>query len=209
MINLIRHDLKLRLWFIPGSLIVLEMIARMTKSYEFSELGFYLYPIICCCLLFGSETEIELIRTSNTRLSSVLFMRYFMTYLFTVWPAAARLLLLGTENDLRNAVTLATTLLFATSFSLLFRVICTNPYAAVLFSLMVHAFAVASFKLLLVKLFGVSTQKALQRFNPYDTAEISNKAVYINNRLIVVGAALAVIALAYLLTRRREKLYTE
>lgn len=209
MRSLIWKDLKIRWLIAVGSIVVLELIARFTNTYSYLEMSFYLYPIICCCLLFGSATEIELIRTSNTRLSTVLMMRYLMTYVLTTFPAAIRLLFVGTTDDVKSAVTLVTTLLFATSFSLLARVLTANPYGAVLFSLVVHGIAVASFKFLLVAVFHISRQKALQRFNPFDTEEITNRGVFINNRLIVVGVALGIIILAYILMRRREKFYAD
>ena len=209
MTSLILKDLKFRWLFAVGSVIVLLLVAAATETYSYLEMSYFMYPIICCCLLFGTATEIELIRTSNTRLSAVLMMRYIMTYFFTAFPAAAVLLFVNAENGVKSAVALVTTLLFTTSFSLLARVITANPYGAVLFSLIVHTVAVASFKVILVALFNISKQKTLQRFDPYYAEQISNKGVFINNRLIVTGAALAVILIAYIIMRRREKFYAE
>ena len=209
MTSLILKDLKFRWLFAVGSVIVLLLVAAATETYSYLEMSYFMYPIICCCLLFGNATEIELIRTSNTRLSAVLMMRYIMTYFFTAFPAAAVLLFVNAENGVKSAVALVTTLLFTTSFSLLARVITANPYGAVLFSLIVHTVAVASFKVILVALFNISKQKTLQRFDPYYAEQISNKGVFINNRLIVTGAALAVILIAYIIMRRREKFYAE
>ena len=209
MLGIIRKEALYRILYIPFSLLVFELSFAVYKSYEYLELGYFLFPIVCCGMLFYSRDEIELIRTSGMRLSTVVLIRYLVTYFYMILLPALRLMFLGDAVDWKAIISLVTTVLFSTSFSLLYRVLFQNPYATALFSVFTHTLFVFSFRVILVDVFAISNQKALQRFSPFGSHTITNMGVYGNNRWIVIGVAVFVISLAMFILWRREAFYKE
>lgn len=109
-----------------ASVVLFEIVCYIQKSVENLEMSYYLFPIIMCGMLFHSETEIELIKVSNTRLSTILLIRYGITFLYTALYPAIRLMIDG--GDYKSVISLVTTLLFSTSFSLFYRVLMKTPF---------------------------------------------------------------------------------
>lgn len=209
MLCVIKKELRYRLGYLPLSLLVFALCDRVYESYDTLEYSYFLFPLILCGILFRSASEIELIRVSHVRLCDVLLVRYFITYAYTAIPPAVCLLLRGEENSPREALTLVTTLLFVTSVSLLLRVLVKNPYGAVLLSLLAHTLLTASFKIFLSQTLKLTDPKAIQRFSPFFANSITNRGVYGNNRLIVLGATVFLISLSYLLARRADRFLQE
>lgn len=172
-------------------------------------MSYFLFPIIFCGMLFRSEDEIELIRVSNTRISALLVVRYLITFLYMIALPVIVLIIDGGDNWWKYVISLVTTLLFSTSFSLFYRVILKNPYATALFSVFTHTLFVFSFNVFLGSILKISDSKTFQRLSPYNSQSITNKGLYGNNRMIIVGLALAVIVISYIILRRKEKFYRE
>jgi len=209
MSGILFKELRYRIFYLPFSLLVFELSFAVYKSYEYLEFGYFLFPIVCCGMLFYSRDEIELIGTSGTRLAGVVLIRYLVTYFYMIFLPVLRLMFLGDVIDWKAIISLVTTVLFYTSFSLLYRVLFQNPYATALFSVFTHTLFVFSFRVILVDVFEVSAPKALQRFSPFGSHAITNMGVYGNNRWIVIGVAVFVISLAMLILWRRETFYKE
>lgn len=209
MPGILFKELRYRILYLPFSLLAFELSFAVYNSYEYLEFGYFLFPVICCGMLFYSKDEIELIRTSGTRLFGVVLIRYLVTYFYMILLPVLRLMFLGGEIDWKAILSLVTTVLFSTSFSLLHRVLFQNPYATALFSVFTHTLFVFSFRVILTEVFEVSAPKALQRFSPFGSHTITNMGVYGNNRWIVTGVAVFVIALAMLILWRRETFYKE
>lgn len=209
MPRILFKELRYRILYLPFSLLAFELSFAVYNSYEYLEFGYFLFPIICCGMLFYSKDEIELIRTSGTRLFGVVLIRYLVTYFYMILLPVLRLMSLEGAVDWKAILSLVTTVLFSTSFSLLYRVLFQNPYATALFSVFTHTLFVFSFRVMLAEVFEVSGQKALQRFSPFGSHTITNMGVYGNNRWIVVGVAVFVISLAMWILQRRETFYKE
>ena len=94
-------------------------------------------------------------------------------------------------------------------FSLFYRVILRNPYATALFSVFTHTLFVFSFRVFLGSILKIDNAKTFQRLSPYGIESITNMAIYNNNRMIVMGLALAVIVVSYIILRRKENFYRE
>lgn len=209
MKNIILKELRYRLPYIIISVVVFRLCWYINKSYNYLEMSYFLFPIIFCGMLFRSEDEIELIRTSNTRMSTLLVVRYLITFLYMVVLPVVVLIIDGGDLKWKYIYSLVTTLLFSTSFSLFYRVILKNPYATALFSVFTHTLFVFSFRVFLGSILKISNAKTFQRLSPYGSETITNKGIYGNNRMIVIGLALAVIAISYIILRRKEKFYRE
>ncbi len=209
MKSIIFKELRYRLPYALISVIVFRLCWYINESYYYLEMSYFLFPIIFCGMLFRSEDEIELIRTSNTKLSTLLLVRYFVTFLYMVILPIAVLAINGGDNWWKCVISLVTTLLFSTSFSLFYRVVLKNPYSTVLFSLFTHTLFVFSFKVFLGTILKIDNAKAFQRFSPYGSESIINMGVYGNNRMIMTGIAIAVIVVSYIILRRKEKFYWE
>ena len=209
MKNIILKELRYRLPYALISVIVFRLCWYINESYYYLEMSYFLFPIIFCGMLFRSEDEIELIRTSNTRMSTLLIVRYLVTFLYMVILPVVVLVINGGDSWWKLVVSLVTTLLFSTSFSLFYRVLLKNPYSTVLFSLFTHTLFVFSFRVFLGSVLKITDTKAFQRFSPYGSESISNMGVYGNNRMIMTGIALAVIVVSYIILRRKEKFYWE
>lgn len=209
MKSLILKELRYRLPYALISVIVFRLCWYINESYYYLEMSYFLFPIIFCGMLFRSEDEIELIRTSNIKLSTLLIVRYLITFLYMVLLPVVMLVINGGDNWWKYVVSLVTTLLFSTSFSLFYRVVFKNPYSTVLFSLFTHTLFVFSFNVFLGSILKINNTKAFQRFSPYGSERISNMGVYGNNRMIMTGIALAVIVISYIILRRKEKFYRE
>lgn len=209
MKNIILKELRYRLPYIIISVVVFRLCWYINKSYNYLEMSYFLFPIIFCGMLFRSEDEIELIRTSNTRMSTLLVVRYLITFLYMVVLPVVVLIIDGGDLKWKYIYSLVTTLLFSTSFSLFYRVILKNPYATTLFSVFTHTLFVFSFRVFLGSILKISNAKTFQRLSPYGSETITNKGIYGNNRMIVIGLALAVIAISYIILRRKEKFYRE
>ena len=207
--SILLKELRYRLPYALISVILFRLCWYINESYYYLEMSYFLFPIIFCGMLFRSEDEIELIRTSNTKMSTLLLVRYLVTFLYMVILPVVVLAVTGGDHWWKYVISLVTTLLFSTSFSLFYRVVFENPYSTVLFSLFTHMIFVFSFKVFLGSVLKISNSKALQRFSPYGSESISNMGVYGNNRMIMTGIALAVIAVSYLILWRREKFYRE
>jgi hypothetical protein len=125
---LLIKECKFRLWMLPFSAFAFEFCRYAIKSNTHMELNYYLFPIVFCAMLFTRADDIELVKTTKTRLSFVLAARYAVTYVFFVLYPVLRLLITSQGNASRISVSLATTLLFCTSFSVLIRVLIRNSY---------------------------------------------------------------------------------
>ena len=189
--------------------MVFRLCWYINKSYNYLEMSYFLFPIIFCGMLFRSEDEIELIRTSNTRMSTLLVVRYLITFLYMVVLPVVVLIIDCGDLKWKYVYSLVTTLLFSTSFSLFYRVILRNPYATALFSVFTHTLFVFSFRVFLGSILKIDNAKTFQRLSPYGSESITNMGIYNNNRMIVMGLALAVIVVSYIILRRKEKFYRE
>ena len=118
MKNIILKELRYRLPYIIISVVVFRLCWYINKSYNYLEMSYFLFPIIFCGMLFRSEDEIELIRTSNTRMSTLLVVRYLITFLYMVVLPVVVLIIDGGDLKWKYVYSLVTTLLFSTSFSL-------------------------------------------------------------------------------------------
>lgn len=209
MLCILKKEFRYRSGCLPLSLLVFYCSIRVYESYDTLEYSYFLFPLILCGILFRSASEIEWIRVSPTRLCDVLLVRYFVTYAYTAFPPAIWLLLRGEANAPREALTMVTTLLFVTSVSLLFRVLLRNPYGAVLLSLLAHTVLTVSLKAFLSQTLRLTDPKAIQRFSPFFANTITNRGVYGNNRLFVLGLTVFLLTLSYLLARRADRFLTE
>lgn len=207
MLDLIFKEIRYRFPYMFISILVYELCFYITESYHDMEMNFYIFPLVLCGMLFTNEYEIELVRTSNTRVSEFFVTRYIVTFLYiALLPCISVFIKSG---DYREVLTLFTTLLFSTSFSFLIRSVISNPYATVLFAMFIHMLLVFSGKVLFATIFEITSSKTLQRLYPYYSYTISNKGVYGNNRIIVVSVAVFIILTAWFILRRKEKYYID
>lgn len=209
MLSILKKELRYQVPWLPIGLIVFWLCWRVQESYSVLEFSYFMLPLIACGLLFNSQSEIELIRISNTQLCNVLAIRYFVTYLYLSLPQALWLLFIAGDNAPKEALTLLTTLLFITSISLLFRVLVKTPFATIMLALLSHTVLAFSFKLFLSETIMLSNPKAIQRFTPYFANTIKNDGVYGNNRLIVLGVTVFILLLSYFIARRSDRFLVE
>ncbi len=209
MPSILKKEMRFQAMWVPIGIIVFWLCWRVQESYSVLEFSYFMLPLIACGLLFNSQSEIELIRISNTRLCVVLAIRYFVTFIYLSLPQALWLLVSGGDNAQRESLTLLTTLLFITSISLLFRVLVKTPFATIMFALLTHTIMAASFKLFLSETLMLSSPKAIQRFTPYFANTIKNDGVYGNNRLIVLGVTVFILLLSYFIARRSDRFLVE
>jgi hypothetical protein len=191
-----------RLWMLPFSAAAFEFCRYAIKSNTHMEMNYYLFPIILCTMLFTRQDEVEMIQATRTRLQTVLFARYAVTYLFMVLYPVLRLFVTGQGNAARISVSMSTTLLFCTSVALLIRIWVRNSYAAAIISVVAHVLLIAVIEGILGTYFIPQT---VRRLSPYYPDGIQNIYLYINNRLVTVGLAAAVAAVSFFTIYRREK----
>lgn len=205
--SLIIKEAKYRLPFLLLSAVSFLICWKINESYDNMEISFFVIPIVLCGLLFFSNDEIELIKITNTRISTVLIIRYTLTFIYMVLPADIILLISDVKDPAKSVISLTTTLLFSTAFSLLYRVLCKNPYATVIYSMLTHSIFIFTFKSFLVHF--VHEPKELQRYSPFYSTSISNMGVYTNNRMLFTGIGLFIILASYLILRYKEKFFVE
>ncbi len=198
-------ECKHRLWLLPFSAAAFEFCRFTTKLNTAMELNYYLFPIILCTMLFTRRDELEMIQATKTRVQTVFFFRYAVTYLFMILYPILRLIITDQGDALRISVSIATTVLFCTSLSLLVRIFVHNNYAAVIVAVVTHILLVGIIEGILGTYFIPQT---VRRLSPYYPDGIQNPYLYINNRLITVALAAAVINVSFLIISRREKVLT-
>lgn len=209
MHRLILKELKSRFGYVILSMFAYEMCIRVFETYDYLEYSYFLVPIVCCGLLFRNECETELIKTSNTNIADVMLVRYIITYIYMMIYPAVRLLSLSQNQAFRDIISLTTTVLFCTSISVLYRVIVNNPYATVMYSVFTHTILSASFKLFLGDVIKITDPRLIERISPFESHKITNMARFYNNRMYITGAAITIIALSYLLMRRKTTFNVE
>lgn len=206
--QLILKEAKYRLGYLLISLIAFEACWYINESYDGLELSYFLIPIVLCGLLFRSKDEIEMIKVTNTRISNLLIIRYFISWFYVILLPCIRLITTSSiNNGTRSAITLSTTLLLCTSFALFYRVVLKNPFATIVFSSFTHTLLLFTFTTIIAKF--IKSPKALQRFSIFNANNITNKAIYTNNRMIVIAASIVIISASYIILRRKEKFYID
>ena len=201
--RLLLKEIRYRLPLILISVAIFEVCWFINSNYEMLEYNYYLLPIVACGLLLGSKDEIELIRASKTRISNIMLIRYVITYLFlTLYPVLRLLTITEASNSWRLVLSFVISLLFATSISLLFRVIFNNPFGIIIYSALIHLLIASTFQYLLSKI--VSDYQMVRRITPYGAHAIKDIGLFVNNRLLVSGMALIIITISYLIMRYRK-----